>query len=198
VPRGDEGCVPHISRIVNLEPFGVLFAATLPLDWRSRPRHERLLEIEPHFVSPNPRFLARPPDLRLTHRLITAPLAVPETLFKADTVRQTPAGGWAMNDDAREPMSYLMQFKSIPITPGGRFVVQGVLHAGGLSVGILRDNRWLLVTQTVEPGPFVAVLAPASAGPGALVVANDLQLEGHRRNDFEITRLGWLASDASP
>jgi hypothetical protein len=195
VPHGDEGCVEQISRIVNLERFGVLFAATLPLDWRSRPLHQRLLEIEPHFVGPDPTFVASPPGLRLTHRLLTASLVVPETLFRAGGIRPTPAGGWSMNGEAREPMSYLLQFKSVPLTLEGRFVVQGVLHGGGLTIGILRDNRWLLNTQTVEPGPFVAVLATPSPGPGSFVVANNLQISGSLKNDFEITRLGWLASD---
>jgi hypothetical protein len=184
-----------MSRIIDPGRFGVLFSATLPPDWRSLPLHQKLLKIEPRPVSCDPTYVARPPDLRLTRHLLTAPLVVPEALFRADTVQRTPGGGWTMNGDAREAMGYLLQFKSLQLTPEGRVVVQGVLHAGGLTIGILRDNRWLLNIPMVEPGPFVAVLAVESPGPGSLVVANNLQVLGSSRNDFEISRLGWLPAD---
>jgi len=94
-------------------------------------------------------------------------------------------------------MHYLLQFRPVEIAPGGRFVVQGFLRSGGLSVGILRDNRWQEQAHVMEPGPFVVVLATSSPGPGSLVVATNLQ-NGALKNEFDINRAGWLAADAPP
>jgi hypothetical protein len=197
LPRGDEGCVARLSRIADQGQFGLLFEAVLPPDWRSFPLHQRLAKLEPRFVSHYPTFATQPRNLRLTRRLLTEPLVAPAEMFRNPALRPTPAGTLRMNTDVATPMDYLLQLKTVELGPDGRFVVRGYIHAGGLTVGLLRDNRWFLVTHVIRPGPFVVALATDTKYPSSLVIANNVQ-NGSMKTDFEITGAGWFPSDPPP
>jgi hypothetical protein len=203
VPRGDETCV-ELSRIVDPGQFEMLFTATLSPQWRARPLHQTISAIEPGFLGHEPEFVAMPQDLHLPRRLLTAPLAEADTIIRANTVRRTSAGTWTMNADAEMPFGGLLYFEPVQLRADGRFIVQGFLRSGGLLVEVVQDaegrprprpealnDRLLVQAKVTEPGPFVVVLATAAAGPGCLVVANHLPRTS-LKNDFEISRAGWL------
>jgi hypothetical protein len=197
VLQGDEPCIEFLSRIADPGQFGVLFDAVLPADWRSRPLHEAISAFEPVVVNREPTFIAVPRHLPLSRRQLTGALAVPETIFRDETVRKTADGAWMMNGEGRAPLSYLLQFRPVLLETDARLIVQGVLHAGGLTVGILRSNQWIAQAQILEPGPFLTVLATESPGPASLVVANNLQ-GASLKNVFEISRAGLLLNDEAP
>jgi hypothetical protein len=194
---GDESCIEFLSRIADPGQFGVLFDAVLPADWRSRPLHQGIAVLEPARVSREPTFITVPRRLPLSRRQLTGALVVPETMFRDEIVRQTAPGAWMMNGEGRAPFSYLLQFRPVLLETDARLIVQGVLHAGGLIIGILRSNRWVAQAQILEPGPFLTVLATESPGPASLVVANNLQ-GASLKNVFEISRAGLLLNDNAP
>jgi hypothetical protein len=117
---------------------------------------------------------------------------------------------WEMNAQADSPTSYLLEGKPLPVRKGGQFIAVGELEAGGLTIGLLKDNAWLGSRNIVEPGWFaVAVQAPED-GVYALVIANNLKapdsttwrsllgrlglggLLSQPQNRFHIQSSGWL------
>jgi hypothetical protein len=197
VLRGDEPCIAPLARIADPQQFGVVFPALLPPDWASRPLHQTLAGIESGRAEGESTFVTMAAGLPLTRRQLIAPLVVPDTIFQADEVQRTSRATWTMNGESPSPFGYLVLFNPVQLEPAGRFIVEGDLHAGGLSVGIIRDNRWLVHGEITEPGHFIAVFATQSPEPGSLVVANFLPGRSSK-NSFEIVRAGWLADDGSP
>ncbi|MBI1393459.1 MAG: methyltransferase domain-containing protein [Alphaproteobacteria bacterium] len=74
--------------------------------------------------------------------------------------------GGRLRLDARgaDAFSYLWRSPPLPLAPGSVVRVRGAVTKGGLSAGLLQEDRWSVQSAIGYPGPFELVL-PASAGP---------------------------------
>ena len=87
--------------------------------------------------------------------------------------------------------AYLFQLKDHPMASRGVFVVAGVLHEGGVAIGLLQNQVWYGQVFVRAPGPFL-VLVPVNA-PGTFVpLVTSAMPPGHRRNRLSITRAGFI------
>ncbi len=90
---------------------------------------------------------------------------------------------------ADAPHSYLLRTAYRDLDDDCIIVAEGVLRSGGLTIGLLRDDRWASQVSVTTKGPFrVAIQAPY-ADRYAIVVANCLG-HGPLENDFELGRFG--------
>jgi hypothetical protein len=196
----DAACLQQVDRITDTTPFSVLWAATLGPDWHEHALYQRLAAIE-NVGEDKMQTFAMPQDLRITRGVLGSALEPLAITAKSNALQPTPDGGWTMNSGeglggATAPFAYLMT-AAPKATPGGALlVVEGVLRHGGLTVGLLRDNQWLIQTPVTGAGPFLAVVQVPSAGESTVVLANNIP-EGPIRNDFDIRRAGWLEPAAT-
>lgn len=125
-------------------------------------------------------------------------------------------GGWRVGGVVDAPMSYLLQSHPTRRSAGDRFVASGVVFDGGLTLGLIRDDRWVGFVNVSWPGWFVVSLTVPEDGDYELVLANNLRVEpsqwdrvvdavGFRKwlqapsltNDFWVQQAGWVLPDAS-
>jgi hypothetical protein len=71
-------------------------------------------------------------------------------------------------------------------------VARGVVHRGGVSIGVLDHDTWA-VQSAVGPGRFDLALA-VKPKQYSVVVANNLPADS-LVNDVEIDELGWAPAD---
>jgi hypothetical protein len=88
------------------------------------------------------------------------------------------------------------------------FVVVGELRRGGLTIGLLREDRWVGNVNVTSPGWFAAVIQVPEAGDYAAVLANNLPPMNQgvlgsltpswlqdSVNQFRIASAGWTVFD---
>ena len=78
------------------------------------------------------------------------------------------------------------------IDAASRLLVVGRIEQGGITVGLLKNDRWAGQVNVTEPGDFTVVLAAPSSGPYSLIIASDLP-GGSLELSVELTRVGLLA-----
>jgi len=107
--------------------------------------------------------------------------------------------------------TYLLKLKERFLKSGEYFFATGTLAEGGLSIGLLEDDRWQGHLDISEPGPFHAVVMAPADGRYSLVIANNIDRnfsERRRRlgtkgaivewwehslqNRFRISASGWM------
>ena len=71
-------------------------------------------------------------------------------------------------------------------------VAMGIVHEGGVTIGLLRNDQWAGLVNVTSPGEFMAIIEPPGRGQYDVVVANDLTGPS-LDNDVVITRIGWVA-----
>jgi hypothetical protein len=94
-----------------------------------------------------------------------------------------------MDAVARDRSTYLVGFKPIDIQAPAALLVQGRLDAGGLSFGVLKDQRWYRQVVVRERGEFVAVVNLPDAGTYAPLITNGATQDGERTR-FVLSRFG--------
>lgn len=83
--------------------------------------------------------------------------------------------------------------KAGPGSPYKLFFAQGILRRGGITVGVLSQDRWAFSKTIASPGPFTILWTPPEDIAANAVIANFLTRDD-RNVDAEITRWGWLTS----
>lgn len=133
---------------------------------------------------------------------------------RSDGVHDDGAG-WRVSGVVDAPMSYLLQSHPIRRLAGDRLVASGVVFDGGLTLGLIRDDRWVGFVNVSWPGWFVVSITVPEDGDYELVLANNLRVQPSRleqvagwlgltswvrppelRNDFRVQRAGWVVPDA--
>jgi hypothetical protein len=135
-------------------------------------------------------------------------------LWRTPIVQGDPPGGWRISGTPRGPQWPAIEFSSQQRTPDDRFVLEGEVERGGITVGLVRGETWtedgnLTITTA---GRFTVVLAPSAPGSYGVLLENRLddswflrhapapiaQLAGrfHAFNDVRIARAGWIQARA--
>jgi hypothetical protein len=125
-------------------------------------------------------------------------------------VRGAPTSGVHIEGTPPTAVWPLFEFAAEARTPDDRFVIEGEVVHGGITVGLVHNHSWtadgnLTVTK---PGPFIAVLAPTARGEYGVLCENGLYgswflrnapkpivaFAGrlHDFNDVRISKAGWV------
>jgi hypothetical protein len=93
---------------------------------------------------------------------------------------------------AEAQYSYVARWPAVAVNAPQRLVVRGALRRGGLTVGLLKDDKWSVVRNITTTGPFELALEVRESGKYVPVLANCLP-SSSLENDFDITSFGWAA-----
>jgi alpha-tubulin suppressor-like RCC1 family protein len=115
----------------------------------------------------------------------------------ASNLARWDAGRLLIKGTAAQPFLYACLFQPLKAGPGERartFVAQGELRAGGVTVGLQVQEKWVFQKNIDEPGPFLIRWEPPAADAYRVVIAHYLPRKD-RETDVEITHLGWTVVD---
>jgi hypothetical protein len=120
---------------------------------------------------------------------IQIPLKSADLQFRAPILGDA-GEGWLLKGQAEGRFSYVLRSKPIRIS-AHRLVAKGVLNSGGVTIGLLKDDKWAGSVNVTDPGPFVVVVEPPALGTNyEIVVANDLD-SGPLMTDVVLEHIGW-------
>jgi hypothetical protein len=156
------------------------------------------------------RVYALPQRLPVARATLHEELTPPSVLWRTPIIQGEPPGSWRITGTPPGPQWPAIEFSPQERTPDDRFVLEGEVEHGGISVGLVRGETWAEdgSLTIAAAGRFVAVLAPPAAGSYGVLFANRLddswflrhvppslaQLAGrlHAFNDVRIARAGWI------
>lgn len=194
----DRACLTGLRRMAHPIAAPLLLNAQLPSDWDRAPLYQTLTDWErrpPRLTVPSVH--TAPPGLRFSRALLDRPL---EPLNPADVEERaatvTIASGRVSVDGAggvggAGPFMYLARTKPMALRASARFVAEGTLEQGGLTIGLVQEGQWVRQAHIVTPGRFIAVVEVPADGDYSLVIANNLS-GGSLINRFVIDRAGWV------
>lgn len=104
---------------------------------------------------------------------------------------------WRIVDGAEGPFTYLLAARAPDVQPGWRLLVAGSLESGGLTVGLLKADRWLDQVHVLRTGLFAVVIEPSADGPLDIVIANN-QVEGAKPTRASIDTVSWIEPSTGP
>jgi hypothetical protein len=192
----DSDCLASAERVVETKDFPLLLSATLAPKWRSAQWYATLGIIENRSDRHAVQVVTVPADLPVSRNLLSCRLRPLTVIGQADALRAVAAGGWQMDGvggvgGGSGSFTYLLIGRPEASQAGDQFIVEGTMRRGGLSIGVLRDNQWLVQAPVVGAGRFLAVVQIPSDGMATVVIANNLP-DGALSNHFEIVRAGWV------
>jgi hypothetical protein len=206
--RGFEPCVQEIARVRSLEPLPMLVNLNLTPGWREATLYQRLAAWELPNRAPVPSLYTLPSALTVTRRSLASEVQ-PPLLWKTPIVRDSSPAEWSITGTPQGPEWPALEFGAQARTPDDRFVVEGEVIRGGITVGLVRDHQWTEDghLSIAKEGPFVAVLAPSAPGDYGVLWATGLSSSWflrnaparlvrmaarfHDFNDVRISKAGW-------
>lgn len=122
----------------------------------------------------DPSILVSPVTLKATRTAVAQPIEPLEqkNVAYADPGVK-PGAPWTIAGKAAEPYAYLVKSKVREFDSKAVLLVKGRVTAGGISVGLLRDEKWAGQIDVITPGEFTAVIGPPAKGAYAIVIANN-------------------------
>jgi hypothetical protein len=155
-----------------------------------------------------PSLYTLPSALTVTRRTLSSEVQ-PPALMETQMVRDPSLGEPATTGVSAAPEWPALEFAAQPRTPDDRFVVEGEVIRGGITVGLIRNHQWTEDghLSIARQGRFVAVLAPSASGDYGVLRVNGLSSSWfvrnapawlvrltarvHDFNDVRISKTGW-------
>jgi hypothetical protein len=199
VDRGFESCVSRLTQVTDIRPFPMLLVLTLPSGWQHARMHQSIAAWEPQPVpkSADLRVGTLPKDLTVRRADLDGKVnPPPPATFRARIVQDDPRGRWIARGTPDGRATSLVQLMAEVRGPDDRFVVEGEIIRGGITVGLLTGQTLagdMNVTFTT-PGPFSVVLAPVTRADYGVLFANALRDSWLVRNfgDRLLRVTGWF------
>lgn len=120
---------------------------------------------------------------------VERPLQPAEMSYRAAIVEQD-GSKWAARGKAEARFASLAQWPVATIGEPRWLIATGVVRRGGLTVGLLKDDKWELQFNITNRGPFNIALPVAVPGQYVGVIASNLP-EDSLETDIEISSFGW-------
>jgi hypothetical protein len=152
---------------------------------------KQLPETPPQPMPVDPPLYVRKRSIDLDRRLSSASMN-----YHAAIVHDA-AAGWTIRGRAEARFSYLARWNETSIDSPMWLVATGVVRRGGLTIGVLLNDKWAGQLNVDTVGPFSLALPVPRAGQYAVLVANHLPPES-LETDAEITALGWAPISQTP
>jgi len=86
----------------------------------------------------------------------------------------------------------LLKTKEVHLSRKSYFVAQGVMYAGGATLGLIKDGRTAGDISISSRGPFTVVIEVPEDGDFSLGISNDLDGYTSLENRFIVRRVGWV------
>jgi hypothetical protein len=103
-----------------------------------------------------------------------------------------------MDGETYSQSAYVMEFKPVDTPPAAALLVRGRLYEGGVTLGLLRqDRQWYRSVTITQPGTFVAVVDITTAGVFTPIITNATRRD-RTRNHFVLDRFGVVAESSAP
>lgn len=192
----DRDCLTGLERIADTQRFPLLLSAVLAPGWQRSTLYQTL-RWENRSGAALMNFATAPRDLRITRAILNRTLQPVPVQSRADEMQETSQGHLSMDGiggigTATGQFVYLLEGRPQQVAAGDQLIVDGELRGGGLSIGLVRDGRWLIQTPVVKRGRFLAVVEVPSDGVCTVVIANNASPQdvGSR---FDVRRFGWLS-----
>jgi hypothetical protein len=180
---------------------GMLLGVRLAGDWKQRPLYQTLrAEATPSMEEPH---VVTTTAGLVSHAAWLAHLDAPETIPQAPTVSYTRMARVEhelieMDGTTDSQSAYVMEFKPVDTPSSSALLVRGRLYEGGITLGLLRqDRQWYRSVTVREPGSFVAVIDITAAGVFTPIITNATRRD-RTRNHFVFDRFGVVAEPLSP
>ena len=90
----------------------------------------------------------------------------------------------------------LLWTKKIKQIKGDYLMVRGDLYAGGVTFGLVKDDRTAGAVTITSPGPFTVIIEVPEDGFYSVGIANELNWCTSLENRFVIHRIGWVEPKA--
>jgi hypothetical protein len=211
--RGEESCMKSLMRVADSGAFVQPLNLTLPSEWSRAALYQTITswERQPLGEDPAQRIRTQPRRLLVTKSQLTAPVAeLPTLIVRAPLVHADSLSQWTIRGTAESPTEALLGLAPERRTPTDRFVVQGQVRRGGVTIGLLRGDVWADDTNlTVDtPGAFSLVFAPRNTDEYGVLITNAGESSWLQRNspssllplvrrlttstDVRIAKAGWI------
>lgn len=171
----DVGCLSRVSRVEDADLPRLLLVLNLTPAWRDATLHQTLSRFESATDGLGPRatYASFPDGVPRPDLGRIDPMTGEGAVVLSEPALVAPAdGGWRIQGRPSTPYAYLLGLRPETVPAGGHFVVTGELRRGGLTIGLLKDDRWAGAVNVTAPGPFVAVVRVADEGEYAPIVAS--------------------------
>lgn len=120
---------------------------------------------------------------------ITVPVSVAEAVARSPLIQ--PAGpGWTVRGTSDSQYGYVAQWPERDVTAPMFVTVRGRVRRGGITVGLLEDNKWAATLNVTATGRFDVALPVMRPGRYVLTLAHCLP-DGDLQTDVEISEVGW-------
>jgi hypothetical protein len=192
-----------ISRVEWDAQPRMLLQLQLAGDWRRR-RLYQTLRAEGSTSFEEPRVVTTTAG-EVSHAAWLTRLDAPETVPHASqsSVSYTrnarvEHGRIEMDGQTDSQSAYVMEFTPVDVPPAAALLVRGRLYEGGVTLGLLRqDRQWYRSVTVTQPGAFVAVVDITTAGVFTPIITNATRRD-RTRNHFVLDRFGVVAEPSSP
>jgi hypothetical protein len=207
--RGFERCVEEVTRVRNLDPLPMLVNLTLTPGWQQSALYQRLAEWEVPDRTPLPSLYTLPPTLTVAVRATQDSAIAAPSLWRRPMVHGDSPREWRISGTPRSAEWPLLELAPQLTTTADRFVLEGEVVRGGITIGLVRDHKWTEEGHVTiaKAGQFLAVLAPSAPGEYGVLFASGpadstflrhapepvVQLAGwfHDFSDVRISKAGW-------
>jgi hypothetical protein len=193
----------RISRVDWDAQPDLLLQLQLSGDWRRRPLYQTLradgskpLE-EPSLFTTTAGDVSHAAWLTRLDSSETIPHASTSSVSYTRMVR-VEHGRIEMDGQTDSQSAYVMEFKPVDVPPAAALLVRGLLYEGGITLGLLtQDRQWYRSVTVTRPGAFVAVVDITKAGVFTPIITNATRRD-RTRNHFALDRFGVVAESSSP
>lgn len=211
LPSSEASCLAKIYRIKDAGKLPLLLTI---IPGSREPKYQRFgQETSSIYTVPSN------PEVNLLEKILHAnisPLSHSDIDFKADIVKFN-ANKWDIRGYAAYPcadskcqnekrlaqkvsaVDYstdvntdLVRTKKIKQTKGNYFMAQGKLYAGGVTFGLIKDDRTAGTITITKHGPFTVIIEVPEDGLYWVGIANELDWFTSLENRFEMNKIGWV------
>lgn len=217
-PVARAGCIAGAYLMSDVRRFPLLLNVVYPWGWQNRRLYHTLTNGEADEAAQRERpRLFTVPAVAVRRAVADAVLSTDDmkVTYRAPIVSVPPRGPVRVHGEAEARYSTLLQFDAQHASAASVLVAEGEVHEGGVSFGLIKDERFVVIVNVAGPGPFLAVVRPPAAGDYALAMTNfvpdpipqlfDLsraipRLFSNTRmfNDVTVERLGWTTDVPPP
>ena len=175
LPTADAGCLAGVFELDRAEYPDLLLNLTLTPQWQQARLYQTLTRFEVPFEGDGR------PFIRYSYPYGQLPVSFANLVPAIPVAHERPDSGQTINRndgweiDGRPEAAYatLLRYRPQTLPAGSTFALAGHIHAGKISVGLLKDGRWAGLVNVVTRGPFVATIGPVEdAGDYEAVIAD--------------------------